>query len=85
MITKRNKIIFSAFIIGLAVLMIGLNARAGSLTPQESPGSTMKTLEEIYNPLVGTFDSSSISADFNGSALQVAKCAITRMQGGSCP
>ncbi len=84
MIFKKNKIIFSVLIIIFAVLIVSLKVEAGSLTPSASPGSTMKTLEEIYNPLAGTFDSSSISADLNGSALQIAQCAIEKIQGAVC-
>ena len=40
-------------VLGIAVgLLCGVGARAGSLNPTNAPGSTMHTLEEIYQKLV---------------------------------
>lgn len=48
--------------------------RAGSLTPSASPGSTMRTLLEVYDSIASTtFDSSGISASQTGSLIQVLK------------
>jgi len=59
-------------IILLAVLsMLSFVAVAGSLTPSASPASTMKTLQEIYDSIAGTFDSSSITASQNGFSSRV--------------
>lgn len=48
--------------------------KAGSLTPPPGPiVSTMKTLQEIYDTLAGTFDSTSQSANINGNIIQQLK------------
>ena len=80
----------SFFVMAISVFIIVSLFRmteAGSLTPALSPASTMNSLEDAYNALVGSsFDSSLITADKNGSAMQVAKCIIDKMTGGTpCP
>ena len=61
---------------------------AGSLTP---PGiavvPSLNTLSEIFAPLVSTsYDSSGVTADKNGNALQITKCIIQKVTGGTpCP
>ncbi|OGN01623.1 MAG: hypothetical protein A3I26_00220 [Candidatus Yanofskybacteria bacterium RIFCSPLOWO2_02_FULL_43_10] len=74
-------------IIGIfAVIYIIRTVQAGSLTPSASPASTLKTLQEVYDPLVGTsHDSSSVVAGQNGDALQIMKCIISKLNTGSCP
>ncbi len=58
---------------------------AGSLTPSSSPAGTMHTVDAIYDSLAGsTYDSSGISADNNGNALEITKCIILKTQGGGC-
>ena len=81
---SKKSLVFNILVIVLAVLITSLVVKAGDLIPSSSPSSSMKSLEEIYNPLVATFDSSGVSASSTGSALQIAKCAITKIQGGSC-
>lgn len=59
--------------------------RAGSLTPSASPAATMRTVEEVYNALASSsFDNTGLAASLNGSAIEIAKCAITKLEGGSC-
>lgn len=57
----------------LSVVSLTAIAFAGSLTPPASPASTFYTLEEIYNSIAGTFDSSSISSSTTGSLIQGIK------------
>ncbi len=59
---------------------------AGSLTPTAAPAGTMTSLNTLYASLASvSFDSSAIVASRSGGALQISKCIITRMTGGSCP
>lgn len=67
-----------------AVFVIGVLFRlteAGSLTPSVLPAATMKTLEDIFNPLAGTYDSSDVPALRNGNVLNEMKCIIGRLKG----
>src|SRR4026209_722180 len=48
-------------------------AAAGSLTPSASPAPTMHTLQELYDSLVGTFDSSSTTSNVDGNVLESLK------------
>lgn len=80
----------SFFVMAISVFVIVSLFRmteAGTLTPALSPASTMNSLEDAYDALVGSsFDSSLITADKDGSAIQVAKCIIEKMTGGTpCP
>jgi hypothetical protein len=79
----------SALMIAISVgIIIGVFrlATAGSLNPPtDTTTGTLSSLASISDALFGTFDSSGITADPDGSALQVAKCIITRMNGGTCP
>ncbi len=62
---------------------------AGVLTPSAVPaaGGTLHSLEEIYAPLASSgYNSSAVVATKQGNALQVTKCIIAKMTGGtSCP
>ena len=59
-------------LIGALSLIITLTL-AGSLTPPGAPGSTMNSLEEIYNAIGGIFDSSGLSADEDGNLIENLK------------
>lgn len=86
--SSRGNFFRSLAIIVISLMVIGVAFRlveAGSLTPSATPASTMNSLEDAYNALVGTFDSSSITKDLNGSALEVSRCIITQIDGGTCP
>lgn len=72
----------SVFAIAFLFNLVG----AGSLTPLAAPASTMNTLEEIYDALVGAYDSSLVVADDDGNALEISKCIIDVVNGGAgCP
>ena len=61
-------------------------ATAGTLNPPTAPTTgTLTSLASISDALFGSFDSSAITADPNGSAMQIAKCIIVRVNGGTCP
>lgn len=60
--------------------------QAGSLTPPGTPSATMRTLQEVYDTMVGTtFDSTAITASASGSAIQITKCIIAKIRTGTCP
>lgn len=87
-ITKRSigaliNVLLLVFATAVLVLIIKFT-EAGVLTPSASPASTMQTTGDIYNVLAGTYNSSGISANQNGSAVQILKCIITNLDGGSC-
>lgn len=71
----------------VVVTMIFRLTEAGSLTPSASPAGTMHSLEEIYAPLASSgYDSSGVIASKHGDALQIAKCIIQKITGGTpCP
>jgi hypothetical protein len=59
---------------------------AGSISPSAPPAGTMNSIEEIYDPLIGTYDSSAVVADDDGNALEISKCIIDVVNGGpGCP
>ncbi len=59
---------------------------AGSLTPPASPAGTLDSVASLSDALFGTaFDSSAITASSNGNVLEVTKCIIQRLNGGTCP
>ena len=74
------------FVLALVLVLVILQTvNAGSLTPSTSPAGTMYTTEQVYNPLVLTsYDSSAIASSSTGSAIQIARCVIEKMHGGSC-
>jgi len=69
------------------VLIVGLFrlGEAGSLTPPAAPAGTMNEIEEVYDALVGSYDSSAVVASRNGNALQISKCIIDKVNGSPCP
>lgn len=78
------------FIIIISVLVLTVLFRlteAGSLTPSAAPAGTMHSLEEIYAPLASSgYDSSGVTAAKDGNALQISKCIILKITGGTpCP
>ena len=61
-------------------------SQAGSLTPPAAPASTFNTVGEIFASLASnTFDSSSFAASKSGSLINVSKCIMNRITGGTCP
>lgn len=81
----KVRILIELVVVVVMLLIYGKVLLAGNLTPPAIVTSTMRTSEEVYNALVGNFDSSGISASSTGNALQIAKCAIEKISGGSCP
>ena len=77
--------LFVVVISAFAVIFILQKVQAGSLAPSSSPAGTFYSLGTIFNPLASTsYDSSAITADSGGSALQITKCIITKLNGGNC-
>lgn len=73
--------IFSALIVGMVLRSVN----AGSLSPSSAPASTLYTLGQLFNPLASTsYDSSGITADSQGSAIQIGRCIIQKLHGGTC-
>lgn len=72
--------------VGIIVWLFSI-ARAGSLNPSSGPtAGTLKTITNVYDPLASiSYDSSSVSASSTGNALQITRCIINKMRGGSCP
>src|SRR5688572_7602776 len=68
MLIRRSTLVSLFALFGFSVL-----AFAGSLTPSSSPASTMNTLEELFDSIAGTFDSSALISDQNGSLIQHLK------------
>lgn len=82
---KRGLLNLCIIVISVAtVVSIARLVEAGSLNPGSAPGSTMYDATAIHNALVGTFDSSAIASSSSGSAIQIARCILERMGGGSC-
>jgi hypothetical protein len=57
----------------VSLLSLASFVTAGSLTPPGAPASTMNTLAEIFDSIAGTFNSASITANQNGSLIEVMK------------
>ena len=80
---KNVSIIVFAFAIIFGLFRL---TNAGSLTPFASPASTMHSLQEVYDVLVGTFDSSAVVASKQGDVFQVTRCITQKITGGAiCP
>lgn len=62
-------------------------SEAGTLAPTSPPAGSMRSLNEIYDALVGTtYDSSAVVASRSGNALEISKCIIQKITGGTpCP
>jgi hypothetical protein len=71
----------------VVVVFVFLLTEAGVLTPTVSPAGTLHTLENIWAPIASSgYDASGVVASKNGNALQITKCIIQAMTGGSiCP
>lgn len=74
LIKNKLKILTLSFLAALiSIVLLFVAAKAGSLTPPGPVGATMHSLEEIYDSLAGTFDSSSQTADVDGNIIQQLK------------
>lgn len=72
---QKKRKIADSFIIGgltifISILIIYSVARAGSLEPSGAPGSTMHTLEQIWNRIAGSDDTSDAAADGSGDVIE---------------
>lgn len=82
--SARSVLIVSASV--FVVTGIFRLASAGSLFPPSAPAATMHTLQEAYDTLVGTFNSTAVVASKQGDALQVSRCIIKKITGNTpCP
>lgn len=88
---KKQKVKKVVRVMIVFVLAIGMGfyyfgvIRAGSLSPSAAPAGTFRTLGEVYNALFSTSTSfSSLSASSSGSAIQISKCAINKLEGIPC-
>ena len=54
----------------ISVLMIYGVVHAGSLTPSASPAATMKSLQDIWNRIAGSDDTSGTAADGSGDVIE---------------
>ncbi len=86
---KIKRIIQDSIIVAVsvgAVVSVMQWVQAGNLNPTGAPASTMRTLSEVYDPLASiSFDASSITANPNGSAIKIMRCAIKKFRGQGCP
>ena len=73
-------------VISIAVVVVVVRfVEAGSLNPTSAPASTMKDLDSAYDALVGaSYDSSAIASSSSGSAIQLGRCILENLGGGSC-
>ena len=85
--TGRWRVVRGVFIVVFSIVIVTTLFRlteAGSLTPIAAPASSSESFENLYSAIASAgFDSSALSASKNGSALQIAKCIITKMTGGT--
>lgn len=81
-----KKILYDLFIIVISVsaLYFALVVYAGILAPPGPAGSTMMPLEDIYNALAGTYNSSAAEAKEDGNVMEILKCITNKINGGSC-
>jgi hypothetical protein len=81
----------AVLVVAVSVVVItGLFRLTEAVPPAEPtalPASSSQSLEKLYGALASPgYDSSALTGDRNGSALQVAKCIIRKMTGGTpCP
>lgn len=63
----------ASFVSLASIFLFAVVVSAGSLTPSGVPGSTMHSLAEIYDSIAGTFSSTGIAANQNGSLIENLK------------
>ncbi len=84
---KRGKrVLYYSVLIAVSSLIIYfvLAVQAGNFNPTSPVSSTMRSLDEIYAVLFGTYDSSGASGKSDGNASEMLKCITTKMGGGVC-
>jgi len=80
-----KEIALISLIVAIVAFVFQMVTRAGDLNPSTAPASTMQSVEDIYNSLAGTTFSATTTANISGSALQITRCMITRIEGSNCP
>lgn len=68
--TCFGNLLKGGLIVLISVLAVYAVVEAGSLTPSASPAATMKSLEDIWNRISGSDDTSGISADEDGDIVE---------------
>jgi hypothetical protein len=68
--SKPKALLQGGLTVLISVLVIYTVVQAGSLTPSASPASTMKSLQDIWNRLAGSDDTSDVSADGSGDVIE---------------
>ena len=82
-IGMRRTLHKSALVVFGVLLSLGAAVYAGSLSPSGPVASTMHSLAEIYDSIVGTFDSSSVVANQNGNLTEQLKYIEANVGGPS--
>ncbi len=70
---KLKILILSFFVALISLASLFIVVKAGSLTPPGQVGATMHSLQELYDTLAGTFNSSSQNASATGNIIQQLK------------
>ncbi len=71
--------------ISAGALYAAIAAYAGSLVPPGPAGSTMMSLEDIYNVLADpSYVPSGVAAKEDGNVLEILKCITNKMNGEAC-
>ena len=86
LLKKGKRVLYYSVLIAVSSLIIYfvLTVQAGNFNPTSPVSSTMRSLDEIYAVLFGTYDSSGISGKSDGNASEMLKCITDKMNGGVC-
>lgn len=82
--SARYLIIVILVVVIAAGIFVKVAVEAGSLTPPAAPSATMKTHQDVYNPVAGSFNASSVTASSSGNVLELLKCIIDKKDGKGC-
>ncbi len=86
--TRRRVLIECLFALAIILsIRAATRVAAGNLTPPGSVSSTMQPPNTLYQALTATsgFSSVSLATSSTGSAIQLTKCIIQKLNGNSCP
>ena len=83
---KGKRALYYSVLIAVSSLIIYfvLAVQAGNFNPTSPVSSTMRSLDEIYAVLFGTYDSSGTSSKSDGNASEMLKCITDKMNGRVC-
>ena len=86
LLKKGKRVLYYSVLIAVSSLIIYfvLTVQAGNFNPTSPVSSTMRSLDEIYAVLFGTYDSSGTSGKSDGNASEMLKCITDKMNGGVC-